>query len=268
MKKYVTLYDNLCDAEKLEVLNKLYVEDKQSFADIAEKYGTYSNKIRRDAKKLNIPIRDKSSAQKNALTTGKHKHPTKGTNRSNETKNKIGKSVMGAWDKLTPEQLKSRKQKSKDNWEKLTNDEKEYRQKAATQAVRVSSKVGSKLEKYILTSLINDSYKVDFHKEHSLVNTKLQIDLFLPTMNIAIEVDGPSHFLPVWGDDALKKNIAYDQKKEGLILGKGWHLIRIKQLKDFSKTRSQIIYQQLIQAIKTLSLSNTKTAQKITIEDK
>ena len=89
------------------------------------------------------------------------------------------------------------------------------------------------LTRFILDSLLQDGYKVDFHKEQSLLNTKLQIDLFLPSMNTAIEIDGPSHFLPVWGEDALAKNISYDQKKQGLILGKGLALIRIKQTKDF-----------------------------------
>ena len=268
MKKYNTLYDTLCDQEKMDLLTRLYINEKQSFADIADSYNTYANKIRRDAKKLNIPIRDKSSAQKNALNTGKHKHPTKGTNRTDETKHKIGKSVMDSWNHLTKDELTKRKQKSKENWDKLTLDEKEYRQRSASQAVRVSSKVGSKLEKFLLSLLIKYGYNVDFHKEHSLVNTKLQIDLFLPTMNIAIEVDGPSHFLPVWGEDALQKNIAYDRKKEGLILGKGWHLIRIKQLKDFSKTRASMIYEILINTIEEISEQTTNTVQQRTIGDK
>ena len=78
-----------------------------------------------------------------------------------------------------------------------------------------------------------------------LVTTKLQIDIFLPTMNTAIEIDGPSHFEPVWGDKSLERNIRYDNKKTGLILGKGWLLIRIKQTKDFSNSRATLIYEKL-----------------------
>jgi very-short-patch-repair endonuclease len=119
----------------------------------------------------------------------------------------------------------------------------------ANEAVRATSKTGSKLEKYLLQKLLADGYKVDFHKEQTLLNTKLQIDLFLPTHNIAIEVDGPSHFEPVWGDDSLNRNKKYDAKKEGLITGKGWGLIRIKQTKDFSKSRADVIYTRLIENI-------------------
>jgi hypothetical protein len=60
----------------------MYLDDKKSFADIAKEYDTYSNKIRRDAVGFQIPIRDKSDAQKNALKSGKHQHPTKGKERS------------------------------------------------------------------------------------------------------------------------------------------------------------------------------------------
>ena len=80
----------------------------------------------------------------------------------------------------------------------------------------------------------------------------MQIDLFLPSINTAIEIDVPSHFLPVWGDNTLKKNIVYDNKKQGLIIGRGWVLIRIKQTKDFSKSRSKIIGNKLLDIIQTI----------------
>jgi very-short-patch-repair endonuclease len=110
--------------------------------------------------------------------------------------------------------------------------------------------------KYEENYLLKNGYKTDFHKEHILSNTKLQIDLFLPTMNIAIEVDGPSHFLPVWGDDVLLKNQKYDKKKTGLIIGKGLSLIRIKQTRDFSKSRADLIVIKLLAAIESVKNNN------------
>lgn len=264
MKQSHPLYDNLSDIQKKDIINTLYVQDKLSFADIADKHHTYANKIRRDAKKFNIKIRDKSEAQKNALNTGKHKHPTKGQKREDDVKDKIGNSVMKSWNDLSEKELEKRKKTSKKNWEKLDRNQQVNILKKANDAVRVASKKGSKLENYLLEKLINDGYKVDFHKEQSLVNTKLQIDLFLPTINAAIEIDGPSHFEPVWGDESLKRNQKYDSKKEGLILGKGWHLIRIKQNKDFSKARANLIYVRLLDQIK--KLDNKQVVSK-TIED-
>jgi hypothetical protein len=85
-------------------------------------------------------------------------------------------------------------------------------------------------------------------------------------MNIAIEVDGPSHFLPVWGDDALSRNKNYDSKKEGLIIGKGLLLIRIQQTKDFSKTRAELVYSRLLDVINGIA-NKTLTDKTFTIGD-
>ena len=92
----------------------------------------------------------------------------------------------------------------------------------------------------------------------------MQIDLFLPTMNIAIEVDGPSHFESVWGEEVLQRNITYDAKKTGLIIGKGYKLIRVKQKKDFSKTRAKIVCDKLLQTIYNI---NDTVSKVIEIED-
>ena len=257
-------YKSLNDSQKLDLLKKLYVQEKLSFQDIAYKFDTYANQIRRDAKRLNIKIRNKSDAQKNALKTGKHKHPTKGSKRSTETKEKIGKAVMNSWDELSEKELKQRQAKSRALWENMNDDLKENILKSANAAARLSSKTGSKLEKFLLNRLLQDGYAVDFHKEQVLSNTKLQIDLFLPTMNVAIEVDGPSHFSPIWGDDALAKNKKYDEKKNGLLIGKGVALIRIKQKRDFSNARANFIYDQLLTLLKTHSY---KTNSIIEIED-
>jgi very-short-patch-repair endonuclease len=258
-------YENYSDHDKKALIQELYVDKGLSFGSIAEQLNTYANKIRRDAIKYKISIRDKSEAQSNALKQGVHKHPTKGTKRSDTTKEKIGKSVMTAWDSLTGKELKERKEKAQQLWNNLSEDEKQNRLTLANKAVRESSKVGSKLEHFLLNCLVSDGYKVEFHKEQLLSNTKLQIDLFLPTINIAIEVDGPSHFLPVWGQDTLAKNKKYDEKKSGLIVGKGLKLIRIKQLHDFSKSRGLIVYQNLIKAIKDITTSTN--VRSIEIED-
>lgn len=239
------LYNSMKDGEKIAFIKNEYENNKKSFKEIAESSGTYANKIRRDAVKYGINIRDKSEAQKNALVSGKTKHPTKGKARSEKTKNKIGKSVLSSWENLSKNELQKRKNKARDNWNNLSKDEQNNILRMANEAVRESSKSGSKLEKYILNKLLYDGYAVEFHKEQNLVNTKLQIDLFIPKLRVAIEVDGPSHFEPVWGQEALKRNKKYDNKKSGLILGKGLVLIRIMQTRDFSKARADIIYQNL-----------------------
>ena len=246
-------YESLSDNEKQQILQKEYVANQMSFGSIAEKYNTYPNKLRRDAKKFNISPRSKSEAQKNALLKGTHKHPTKGKKRTEKEKHIIGKGVMQSWDNLSDTELENRKIKARENWNKLSEDEKENMLHKANMAVRESSVKGSKLEIHIMQNLLRDGHVVEFHKEQLLSNTKLQIDLFLPKMGVAIEIDGPSHFEPVWGSDTLAKNKKYDEKKTGILLGKGLILVRIKQTKDYSKTRGDLIYLDLLNTLKQIS---------------
>ena len=245
-------YSNMNDAQKKSMLEKEYCDNLLSFAEIADKYSTYSNKVRRDAIKLKIKIRNKSDAQKIALKSGRHEHPTKGKSRPDHVKEKIGNSMMETWEGLSDKELNARKKKARDNWEKLSDDDRANIIHKANLAVRKSSDEGTKLEKFLLEKLLSDGYQVDFHKEHFLLNTKLQIDLFLPTISVAIEIDGPSHFEPIWGQDVLDKNVKYDSKKNGLILGKGLVLIRIKQNKDYSKARANLIYSKLTDQLKAI----------------
>jgi len=239
------IYDNLNDAEKMGLLKDEYEAKNNSFSIIAKKYNTYANKIRRDALRFNIKIKDKSEAQKNALSKGVINHPTKGKTRTSDEKNKIGLGVMKSWESLNDVELENRQKKARQNWNQLDDDTKTNMLNLANAAVREAGKTGSKLEKFLLKELLVDGYKTEFHKEQSLLNTKLQIDLFLPELDIAIEVDGPSHYDPIWGKDSLERSIKYDQKKTGLILGKGLFLIRIKQTKDFAPARAKVIYNEL-----------------------
>lgn len=267
MKKYNASYSQLSEQDKKDLIVKLYTQENKSFSDIAQDYNTYANRIRRDAKKFNIKIRNKSEAQKNALKTGKHVHPTKGSSRSEETKRKIGMAVLNSWENLDDIEIEKRRLKAKENWDNLDNDTKDNILKSANNAVRATSKTGSKLEKYLHKKLLSDGYRVDFHKEQTLVTTKLQIDLFLPTISLAIEVDGPSHFAPVWGEESLGRNKKYDSKKEGLILGRGWNLVRIIQTKDFSESRSLLIYHQLLDILKDKKAELINGQQKFIIKD-
>jgi len=264
----MNIYKKLSDVEKKQIILQEYQKNCLSFGEIAKKYNTYSNQIRRDAIKFKIKIRDKSDAQKTALKSGRHKHPTKGQTRSEITKNKIGKGVLESWESLSDKELNRRKGLAKANWEKLDDEEKQYILQKANQAVRASSNTGSKLEIHIFNKLLSNGYEAQFHKEHTLLNTKLQIDLFLPKIGVAIEIDGPSHHLPVWGEDSLQKSKKYDNKKNGLILGKGLVLIRIKQNKDFSKSRADMVWDKLSAILDTIKKdTNTKNNNYIELGD-
>ena len=207
----------------------LYKNQNWSTYQIAEKLDTYPNKIRRLLKKNGVALRTSSDAQKNALGNGRAAHPTKGVSRSEETKKKISDSQGAVWDALTDEEKAYWSQIGREAWEQKSEEDKALLIAEAQNAIRKTSKDGSKLEHFLLSELGKRNLRVEFHKDHWLQNQKLQVDLYLPNHRTVIEVDGPSHFKPVWGQENLEKNIKADRQKTGLVLNAGLVMIRIKQ---------------------------------------
>jgi len=213
----------------------MHHDNKMSIYEISEKYETYPNKIRRLAKKLGAEIRNKSQAQRVALETGRQEHPTKGKDRDEETKIKISESVAEMWDDMPKKEKKRRASLAKDQWENMTDVEKQNLKDKASEGIRKAAKNGSKLEIELLDWLVKEGYKVTFHKQHVVSNERMHLDLVLTEKAIAIEIDGPSHSQPIWGKKTLTRSIATDAKKDGLLLGAGFMIIRIKQQKDLTK---------------------------------
>lgn len=236
-----------------EWLEKEYVEKQRSFQEIAEECHTYPNAIRRRAIKFGIKPRDRSAAQAIALKEGRHAHPTKGKKRSEEDKIAISEGQAKSWQNLTDEQYDSRVQKAKDNWESMTPDERAALQKLAIDAVRKTSREGSGLEKFLVQHLKDQGFLIEFHRKGFLNNPNLEVDLFLPSNNIAIEVDGPSHFLPIWGDVELQKTRKADNEKNGLLLLYKINVVRIKQLrKNLSMKNMRDIAEEVTKTIRTI----------------
>ena len=52
--------------------------------------------------------------------------------------------------------------------------------------------------------------------------------MHIPELKTIIEVDGPSHCLPVWGEEKLQKQINADLRKDGIFLTRGYVVIRLK----------------------------------------
>lgn len=235
LKNKAKKYNSLTKSEKKKFISDTYEKHKMSFHEIAELCETYPNKIRRHAKNLGIEVRSKGEAQSVALESGRHKHPTKGTEHSLDTKIKISDKMAETWEGLTDEQREYRSEIGRKHWDSLSEAEQERFRAAAGEAVRKAAKNGSKLENFLYESLTKENFIVEFHRERIVTNQRLQVDLFLPALNIAMEVDGPSHFLPIWGQERLESNRRSDSQKAGLILTQGWCLLRVRQTKALSQ---------------------------------
>ena len=67
----------------------MYRNENKSTYEIAKKFDTYPNKIRRILIKNGCEMKDKSAAQKNALKKGVAAHPTKGKKRSEKPSSRL-----------------------------------------------------------------------------------------------------------------------------------------------------------------------------------
>jgi very-short-patch-repair endonuclease len=218
-----------------EVLINAYKKENRSTYDIAEELHTYPNKILRALKYLNVNIRTKSSAQANAIKQGRHTHPTKGKKRTEESKLKISEGMALHWKNMPEEEREERAEMSRKQWEAMSEEDRKNLQRKAIEAVLKASKEGSKIEKFIFSGLTKLGYDVLFHKK-GLIDEKFEIDLCVPDLRTVIEIDGPAHFFPIWGEEALQKNIRSDAQKSGLTLSSGFVMIRVK---NTSKSLSQ-----------------------------
>ena len=237
-----------------EFLQKEYVENERSPYDIAESLGIYPNKVRRALQKHGIVLRDKSKAQSTALKTGRHEHPTKGRKRSEEEKIRISEGRYRAWQKMSLDERNLRVLQAKQQWAEMGEDKQEQLRKLAAEAVRKAAEEGSKLEKFLLLELKRRKYVVEFHKTTILPNEKLHLDLFLPELKTAIEIDGPAHFFPIWGEENLAKHLIADNAKTGLVLELGYALIRVKNLsKDLSEIHKRELLTKVVNLLESIN---------------
>ena len=251
-KSLQSIADNFDEAEEkkqFKFINDCYTKRDMSYSEIAEICGTYPNKIRRLHKKGGGEPRSRSSAQSLALSQGRHAHPTKGKGHSLESKQKIGESMSKVWDELSPEELEYRKQIGREVWDNMTPAERDALHFRAGQAIREAARSGSKLEKYLREELTKAGHVIEFHKKHLIKNENLHIDIFVPGLVTAIEVDGPSHFSDIWGADVLAKNKKADKEKDALLLGNGFCVIRIRQAKTPSEVAKRRILAELLEKL-------------------
>lgn len=206
--------------------------NKYSTYEIAKEFNTYPNKIRRILLKNGVQLNDKSTAQKNALQKGTSVIPTVGKKRTESEKIKISKSMQQRWKSMSEKAYQERINQAKKRWQNMSEEDKSNMARLATKAIQKAGKEGSKLEKFLKIELSKKGFSIEVHKKNLIPNENLEIDMYIPSCKAIIEIDGPSHFLPIWGEEKLQKQIKADANKTGLVLSKGFVVIRIKHLSN------------------------------------
>lgn len=211
----------------LEKLVKLY-NDGFSLRQLADKFGVDHMRIKRALVKAGVALRNSSEAQKNFLDKNPDKHPTKGKPRSEETKLKISKTYE---EYLTEDEIQRRREAGKRAWDNKSSQEKEKIKTKMMDSFRQTAKKGSSLERFLVAQLSVAGYTPEFHKEAVIENEKMHIDIFLPKLQVAIELDGPTHYEPIFGEEQLLKVKDADNRKNGILLNNGMSVIRIRHPK-------------------------------------
>lgn len=207
----------------------MYVNEKKSPYEIAEEFNTYAGKIRNVLIDEKIKLRGRSEAAKAALKSGRSTHPTEGKERPDSVKKKISHTRSKAWKEMSDEDFENFRQGAAQRWKDMPFEKKIEMQRLAGSALRKSSIEGSKAEKFLYEKLLEEGYNVEMHKK-DLVYGDYEVDLFIAELKTVIEIDGPQHFMPVFGEDSLKKTVKYDSIKNGSILSDGFTIIRVKYM--------------------------------------
>jgi len=214
---------------------KKYSEGHSTIS-LAKELETYPKKIERILKKNGQPLRSRSESQSLAIKNGRAKHPTKGRQRNEDEKLKISLGVEKAWQNMSEKDRKRFCKSAKNRWDNMDPQKKREMQERAGRALRLTCFEGSKQEKFIKSKLEGMGVDVVLHKK-GLIEGNFEIDLLLPELNTIIEVDGPQHFLPIFGEEKLSETIKLDSTKNGLLISKGFCVIRIKYLcKSWSRS--------------------------------
>jgi len=234
-------------------LRHAYLEELKSVPVIAREMGTNETKIRRALKFLGVAIRSYAEAQSVAISQGLAKHPTKGKKLSKETINNISAKRSQAWIDLPEEDKQKFRDVKKEQWNNMTESAKSNLRSAAYAAIRESAEIGSKTERYVSAALEEEGYGVIIHARNLIQSQALEVDMFVPDLKTAIEIDGPSHFEPVWGADRLKKQQSADAAKQGLLLNNGYVLMRVIQRdKSMSVKRMKDVFDLVLSELRKI----------------
>ena len=234
-----------------KVIN-LYNEKNQSTYQIAKALETYPNKVRRTLIKHGYELKDKSAAQKAALESGRSSHPTAGKTRTDAEKIAISQSIVNYWEELSDKERAKRVSQAKDNWEKMSAKQKENMRSKGIAAIRNAAKEGSKMERWVKERVEEAGFSVRMHVV-IIPAENLEIDLYIPELKTIIEVDGPSHFLPIWGEDKLQKQVNADLRKSGALLSKGYAVIRLKTLGQESLAKREDMLKSVVDQVVSIS---------------
>lgn len=235
-----------------EDVRRLYHDEGLSMRRVASKMGVPLATLSRFMKKHGITSRDKKQAQKNYLRDNKHQ--MEGRKHTTETRKRISQGLGDFWENLSEEEAEELKRKIgsawKRKWQAMTEAEKRATMQGLSNKAKEAQGNGSRLERFIAEELRKRGYTVEERSTNYTAGKSFEVDIALPTHCIAIEVDGPTHFLPIYGEEHLIKQQERDNRKDEMINSSGYSVLRVR---DNNGPLSQIRIDKIEQAIKEIT---------------
>ena len=195
-----------------------------SLREVALEHKLSPKTVKKIIEESGITIRTRGEQQSIEFKKGKRKKKPN----SDETKKRISNGTALAWKKISKEKRAEFVENARARWNNISDDKKDEMREKAFTAIRETSKEGSRLENAVVDALRELGYNVKHHVKGFIPNEKLEVDILIPSIKTAIEIDGLSHFEPIWGEEALLKTQSADDRKMGLLLVNGYVMLRIK----------------------------------------
>lgn len=246
-----------------------YIDGDYSAKDIVVKFAlSYPNVVYRALRHHGLPRKHRSTAQSDYLRKNPEKHPTAGKERTLDEKKRIGLSMHHYWKDISEDTFQARIDKSREMWYNIPEATRKRWLDKSHASLRESAKSGSKFEKYLLAALLANNFKVQPHKKFLFENSEMSVDAFLPLEGICVEVNGVSHYLPVWGEEALEKTIQRDLLKTQQLLAEGYSVVIIQNENGYhSTTVMEKVAHGLIKLIKEVVKRPNNTLTELVVED-
>ena len=218
----------------VQYLMKEYVKDGKSTSEIAKQLKCHPEKVRRALKKHGIPVRSKKQAANNFYEQGgvNARAGYKFTDEEKEA-NAIRAKEFYLYDERAEEVKQKLSALAKKQWDKVSEDERKKIAKRLHQASHEASKHGSKAEIKI-AELLHTKYEwMTMHHVKQIPGIgDLECDIVLPQKKVVIEVDGVVHRDAIFDEKRLEDAIKRDKKKDDILTGFGWKVIRVKVVCD------------------------------------
>lgn len=249
-----------------EWLQKEFTDNQRSAFDIAKELGCFPTQVRRWIKKYGIEGRDRSEARK--LHIEKFGHHMEGKTRSDEEKKAISMGLQANWEGMSEKEQKERRAKASkvahSNWAALDEEQKKEMLAKMHKGNKKAAKGGSKNENTVAQMLKDAGYKVYQRTTEFTPACIYEIDIALPSLAIAIEIDGPTHWDPVYGEENLDRVQAKDAKKDDMLRGCGWTVVRCR---DYSTSPSKAICRRIVEKIEEGIKNGTFADKRVHILD-